>query len=160
MKLRVSATMSNAPIVLTLDCDMYSNDPETPLRALCYVSDLNIGPNLAYVQFPQRFRGINKNDIYASEFKRLFELNPIGFDGLRGPNYLGTGAFFRRRAFFGDPLTFIAPEIVELSPNHAVEEPIKSPSILSLAHRVAGCNYENQTNWGSKVSSFLKNYQL
>ncbi|KAK4843413.1 hypothetical protein QYF36_007762 [Acer negundo] len=150
--LRVSATMSNAPIVLTLDCDMYSNDPETPLRALCYVSDPNIGPNLAYVQFPQRFRGINKNDIYASEFKRLFELNPIGFDGLRGPNYLGTGAFFRRRAFFGDPSTFIAPEIVELSLDHAVEESIKSPSILSLAHRVSSCNYENQTNWGSKLA--------
>ncbi|TXG50718.1 hypothetical protein EZV62_023242 [Acer yangbiense] len=149
--LRVSATMSNAPIVLTLECDMYSNDPKTPLRALCYVSDPNIEPNLAYVQFPQRFREINKNDIYASEFKRLFELNPIGFDGLRGPNYLGTGAFFSRRAFFGDPLTFIAPEIVELSPDHAVEEPIKLPSILSLAHHVGGCNYENQTNWGSKI---------
>ncbi|TXG50715.1 hypothetical protein EZV62_023239 [Acer yangbiense] len=149
--LRVSATMSNAPIVLTLDCDMYSNDPETPLRALCYISDPNIKPNLAFVQFPQRFHGINKNDIYASEFKRLFVLNPIGFDGLRGPSYVGTGAFFCRRAFFGDPSTFIAPEIVELSPDHIVNEPIKSPSILSLAHRVAGCNYENQTKWGSKI---------
>ncbi|TXG50719.1 hypothetical protein EZV62_023243 [Acer yangbiense] len=149
--LRVSATMSNAPIVLTLDCDMYSNDPETPLRALCYVSDPNIGPNLAYVQFPQRFRGINKNDIYSSEFKHVFALNPKGLDGLRGPDYFGTGAYFCRRAFFGDPSTFIAPEIVELSPDHAVEEPIKSPSILSLAHRVAGCNYENQTKWGSKI---------
>ncbi|KAK1564498.1 hypothetical protein Q3G72_004679 [Acer saccharum] len=149
--LRVSATMSNAPIVLTLDCDMYSNDPETPLRALCYISDPYIRPNLAFVQFPQRFRRINKNDIYASEFKGLFVLNPIGFDGLRGPNCVGTGAFYCRRAFFGDPSTLIAPEIVELSPDHIVEEPIKSPSILSLAHRVAGCNYENQTKWGSKI---------
>ncbi|KAK0587321.1 hypothetical protein LWI29_020998 [Acer saccharum] len=151
IQLRVSATMSNAPIVLTLDCDMYSNDPETPLRALCYISDPYIRPNLAFVQFPQRFRRINKNDIYASEFKGLFVLNPIGFDGLRGPNCVGTGAFYCRRAFFGDPSTLIAPEIVELSPDHVVEEPIKSPSILSLAHRVAGCNYENQTKWGSKI---------
>ncbi|KAI9174187.1 hypothetical protein LWI28_013384 [Acer negundo] len=151
IQLRVSATMSNAPIVLTLDCDMYSNDPETPLRALCYVSDPNIGSNLAYVQFPQRFRGINKNDIYASEFRHMYELNPKGLDGLRGPDYFGTGAFFCRRAFFGDPSTFIAPEIVELSPDHAVKEPIKSPSILSLAHRVVGSNYENQTKWGSKI---------
>ncbi|KAK4844819.1 hypothetical protein QYF36_024757 [Acer negundo] len=150
--LRVSATMSNAPIVLTLDCDAYSNDPETLLRALCYISDPNILPNLAFVQFPQRFRGINKNDIYASENKCLYEINPLGHDGLRGPHYVGTGTFFRRRAFFGNPSTFIASEIVELSPDHAVEEPIKSQSILSLAHRVAGCNYENQTNWGSKVT--------
>ncbi|TXG50720.1 hypothetical protein EZV62_023244 [Acer yangbiense] len=149
--LRVSATMSNASIVLTLDCDAYSNDPETPLRALCYISDPNIQPNLAFVQFPQRFRGINKNDIYASENKCLYEINPLGHDGLRGPHYVGTGTFFCRQAFFGSPMTFIAPEIVELSPNHIVEEPIKSQSILSLAHRVAGCNYENQTNWGSKI---------
>ncbi|KAK1403961.1 hypothetical protein POM88_003566 [Heracleum sosnowskyi] len=33
---RVSAAMTNAPIVLTQDCDMFSNDPKTPLRALCY----------------------------------------------------------------------------------------------------------------------------
>ncbi|KAK4844978.1 hypothetical protein QYF36_026697 [Acer negundo] len=145
--------MSNAPIVLTLDCDMYSNDPETPLKALCYIFDPNIRPNLAYVQFPQRFHRIKKNDIYASKFKRLFELNPIGLNGLRGPGYVGTGAFFCRQAFFGDPSTFIAPEIVELSSNHVVEEPIKSPSILSLAHRVAGCNYENQTKWGSEPNT-------
>ncbi|CAL8157694.1 unnamed protein product [Prunus armeniaca] len=32
--LRVSATMTNAPTILTLDCDTYSNDPQTPHRAL------------------------------------------------------------------------------------------------------------------------------
>ncbi|KAL5814414.1 hypothetical protein ACOSQ4_025055 [Xanthoceras sorbifolium] len=149
--LRVSATMSNAPMVLTLDCDMYSNDPQTPLRVLCYVFDPKIRSKLAFVQFPQRFRGLNKNDIYASEFKRLFEINPLGLDGLRGPNYVGTGAFFCRRSLFGDPSTFVSPEIPELSPNHAVKEPINSLSILPLAHHVAACNYENQTNWGSKM---------
>ena len=39
LKLRVSAAMTNAPIIPTLDCDMYSNDPQTPLRALCYLLD-------------------------------------------------------------------------------------------------------------------------
>ncbi|XP_044476558.1 cellulose synthase-like protein G2 [Mangifera indica] len=149
--LRVSAVMTNAPVVLTLDCDMYSNDPKTPLRVLCYVCDSATRSDLAFVQFPQRFRGLNKNDIYASEIKRLFEINFLGFDGLRGPNYVGTGAYFLRRAFFGDPSTFMSPEIPQLHPNYAVDKPIKSPSILSLAHHVAGCNYEKQTNWGSKM---------
>ncbi|KAJ0048492.1 hypothetical protein Pint_14894 [Pistacia integerrima] len=54
--LRVSAVMTNAPIVLTLDCDMYSNDPKTPLRVLCYVCDSATRSDLSYVQFPQRFR--------------------------------------------------------------------------------------------------------
>ncbi|KAJ7952169.1 Cellulose synthase [Quillaja saponaria] len=67
--LRVSATMTNAPIILTLDCDTYSNDPKTPSRALCYLLDPKIRNKLAYVQFPQRFHGLDNNDIYALEYK-------------------------------------------------------------------------------------------
>ncbi|KAK9145602.1 hypothetical protein Sjap_005505 [Stephania japonica] len=81
---RVSATMTNAPVILTLDCDMYSNDPITPLRALCFLWEPLKGLELAYVQFPQHFCGINENDIYANEIKRLFRQNPIGMDGLKG----------------------------------------------------------------------------
>ncbi|RZC81948.1 hypothetical protein C5167_044535 [Papaver somniferum] len=36
--LRVSAAMTNAPLILTLDCDMYSNDPNTPVQI--WVSDM------------------------------------------------------------------------------------------------------------------------
>ncbi|GMQ05846.1 hypothetical protein CsSME_00050692 [Camellia sinensis var. sinensis] len=46
---RVSTIMTNAPIVLTLDCDMYSNDPQTPHRMLCFFSDPKLRPNLGYV---------------------------------------------------------------------------------------------------------------
>lgn len=149
--LRVSAIMTNSPIILTQDCDMYSNDAQTPLRALCYLLDPKIQSNLAYVQFPQRFHGINKSDIYACEFKRLFIINPMGMDGLLGPNYFGSGCFFHRRAFFGGPSSFVPPEIPELSPLHNVEKPIQSPEILELARHVAVGNYENQTEWGSKM---------
>ncbi|XVF12937.1 hypothetical protein REPUB_Repub08aG0163000 [Reevesia pubescens] len=148
---RVSAAMTNAPIILTLDCDMYSNDPTTPLRALCYVLDPEIQNKLAYIQFPQEFHGLNKSDIYASENKQLFKLNPTGLDGLSGPTNMGTGAFFRRRAFFGDPSNLILPEIKELSPDYIMSKPMTAQSVLELAHHVAGCNYENQTKWGSKI---------
>lgn len=148
---RVSATMTNAPIILTLDCDTYSNDPQTIKRALCYFSDPKIQPTLAYVQFPQIFRGLNKGDIYSSEHKRLFQINPLGMDGLGGPNYVGTGCFFQRRAFFGSPSTFIEPELPELSPTQIVKKPIGSQEVLTLAHHVAACGYEEQTEWGSKL---------
>lgn len=147
--------MTNAPIILTQDCDMYSNDPQTPFRVLCYLLDPKIRSNLGYVQFPQRFHGINKNDIYACEFKRIFEINPMGMDGLLGPIHLGTGCFFNRRVFFGGPSSFVPPEILELSPGNIVNKPIQSQPILAMAHRVASCNYENQSKWGSKVSSLL-----
>ncbi|KAK8685088.1 hypothetical protein V6N13_041097 [Hibiscus sabdariffa] len=158
--LRVSAAMTNAPVILTQDCDMYSNDPRTPLRVLCYLLDPEMKPDLAFIQFPQRFHGLNKDDIYGSEYKRLFKINPMGLDGIKGPNYLGSGCFFRRQALIGDQSTEI--------PDNVVNRPIKSQEILSLAHHVAGCNYENQTDWGLKrgfrygslVEDFFTSYRL
>ncbi|KAF9685948.1 hypothetical protein SADUNF_Sadunf03G0107700 [Salix dunnii] len=149
--LRVSGSMTNAPIILTLDCDSFSNDPETPLRAMCYLCDPATRPQLAYVQFPQIFRGINNSDIYNAEFKRLYRINVMGFDGLSGPNYLGTGCFFQRRAFYGSPTSLASPEIPELAPDYIVDKPVQSQSVLAIAHQVAGCNYESQSNWGSKI---------
>ncbi|GLT49666.1 hypothetical protein SLA2020_232090 [Shorea laevis] len=151
--LRVSAVMSNAPIIQTQDCDMYSNDPQTPLRVLCYVCDPAIRSKLGYVQFPQHFHGLNKNDIYASEYKRMYQINSMGLDGLMGPNYVGPGCFFVRRAFFGGPApsAMLPPEIPQLGPDYVVDKPITSEAVLALAHKVAGCNYENQTQWGSET---------
>ncbi|KAH7841452.1 hypothetical protein Vadar_030051 [Vaccinium darrowii] len=149
--LRVSAAMTNAPIILILDCDMYSNDPQTPLRALCYHLDPQMSSRLAFVQFPQIFHSINKDDIYGAEFKYPFQIDPCGMDGLGGPEHPGTGCFFSRRAFFGGPSSFVPPENPKLSPYQIVNGPIQSKEVLSLAHHVAGCNFEAQTKWGSKV---------
>lgn len=156
LKVRVSAAMTNAPVILTLDCDMYSNDPTTPLRALCYILDPEMQSHLGYVQFPQEYHGLNKSDIYACEHKRLFKVHPVGYDGLSGPNYVGTGCFFRRRALFGGPSTLVLPEIDGLRPDFVVNQPLTAPSVLELAHHVAGCNYENQTKWGSKVAKQIQ----
>ena len=146
LKLRVSATMTNAPVILTLDSDMYSNDPQTPLRALCYLLDPSMDPKLAYVQFPQIFYAINKNDIYGGEARHVFQTHPTGMDVLKGPIYLGTGGFFRRKVFFGDP-----SETFELKQDHLGSKSIKSRVILASAHHVADCNFESQSQWGTKV---------
>ncbi|KAK8618080.1 hypothetical protein V6N13_115955 [Hibiscus sabdariffa] len=149
--LRVSMIMTNGPLILTQDCDMYSNDPITPLRMLCYVFDPAIQPTLGFMQFPQLFQGLNKDDTYGCELKHLIKLHPRGADGLWGAYYFGTGTFFRRRALFGDPSTCVKTGIPELNPNYVVKNPINSPDALALAHTVASCNYENQTKWGSQM---------
>ncbi|PON96757.1 Cellulose synthase [Trema orientale] len=149
--LRVSATMTNAPIILTLDCDMYSNDPQTPLRILCYFLGPEAQSNVAYVHCPQMFNGINKTDIYACENKFIFQINPRGYDGLLGPSYNGSCCFIRRRAFFGAPSSLESLEIPEIGPDHIPNGPIHSKEVLALAHHVSSCNYENKTNWGSKI---------
>ncbi|KAK6251469.1 hypothetical protein SCA6_005474 [Theobroma cacao] len=120
--LRVSTVMTNAPIILTQECDMYSNDPQTPLRVLCYLCDPAIEPNLGFIQFPQRFPG---------------DHIIVGLE----PSSVGE-----------HPSAPVKTEILELSPDHVVNKPIKYLDILPLAHHVASCNYENQTKWGSKVS--------
>jgi hypothetical protein len=150
--------MTNAPIILTLDCDMYSNDPHTPLRVLCYILDPQDRSKLGYIQFPQHFKEINKTDTYACEFKSLFQINPVGFDGLAGPNHVGTGCFFLRRVLFGGPSKLLSPEIPELGPYHVVNKPIRSQPIMELSNKVASCNYENQTKWGSEVSFICCGY--
>ncbi|XP_052209374.1 cellulose synthase-like protein G3 isoform X5 [Diospyros lotus] len=145
--IRVSAIMTNAPIILTLDCDMYSNNPKTSHIMLCFFCDPKIKPNLGFVQFPQHFHGIDKHDIYANEFKRVFKINATGLDGLVGPDYVGSGCFFWRQVFFE------GPEIPELRPDHVVDWPIKAQPIIALAHHVVSCKYEEQTNynWGAKL---------
>ncbi|XP_068665681.1 cellulose synthase-like protein G3 isoform X2 [Aristolochia californica] len=152
--LRVSGAISNAPLILTLDCDMYSNDPQTPRRALCFLVDPNkentSNSNLAFVQFPQRFRQIDKNDIYGCEHKRLYQINPAGMDGLAGPAYVGSGCFFQRRAFYGPPSASFQTEADE-SERYT---DIASASVLQLAHEVASCTYEQGTSWGTKIEGW------
>ncbi|KAI7743230.1 hypothetical protein M8C21_024868 [Ambrosia artemisiifolia] len=166
--LRVSGVMTNAPIVLTQDCDMYSNDPQTLKRVLCYIYNSLAPPRLGYVQFPQRYHGLNNNDIYGGEVLRLFVANPVGMDGLQGPSYVGSGCFFLRRVFFGGPTSMVQPEVQELRPDHMMEKPITTEVVKELAHHVAGCNYENNTKWGyqlgfrygSLVEDYFTGYQL
>ncbi|XP_034711709.1 cellulose synthase-like protein G3 isoform X1 [Vitis riparia] len=144
--LRVSGTMSNAPVILTLDTDMYSNDPQTPLRVLCYLLDPAMDPKLGYIQFPQIFHGINENDIYGGQLKLEFQIEASGMDGLVGSTYTGTGCFFRRGVFFGGPL-----ETPELNQDHLVNKSINSKEVLAMAHHVADCNFEKQTKWGTEI---------
>ncbi|ONI07494.1 hypothetical protein PRUPE_5G123700 [Prunus persica] len=144
--LRVSATMTNAPTILTLDCDTYSNDPQTPHHALCYLPDPKFRSKLEFLQFPQRFHGINKKDVYACEHKRLYKINSFGIRAI------GTKLFRNMiRVFFGGPSHLLLPEMPQLGQNNVVDKPIQSQEVLELAHHVAGCNYEKNTTWGLKI---------
>lgn len=153
--LRVSSVMTNAPILLTLDCDMCSNDPQAPQRALCYLLDPSMASELSFVQFPQRYRGLNRGDIYGGELRRLFRINSRGLDGLCGPNYVGTGCFFVRRSLFGPPPSSSPPSspcaLVGVDHARKADVSIRADGIVKKAHEVAGCQYELGTTWGSMI---------
>ncbi|XP_010492694.1 PREDICTED: cellulose synthase A catalytic subunit 7 [UDP-forming]-like isoform X1 [Camelina sativa] len=101
---RVAGVLTNAPFMLNLDCDHYVNNSKAVREAMCFLMDPQIGKKVCYVQFPQRFDGIDTNDRYANRNTVFFDINMKGLDGIQGPVYVGTGCVFKRQALYGyDP---------------------------------------------------------
>ncbi|KAJ8899197.1 hypothetical protein K2173_012373 [Erythroxylum novogranatense] len=98
---RVSAVLTNGPFLLNLDCDHYINNSKALREAMCFLMDPNLGIHVCYVQFPQRFDGIDRNDRYANCNTVFFDINLRGLDGIQGPVYVGTGCVFNRTALYG-----------------------------------------------------------
>jgi len=101
---RVSAVLTNGSYLLNLDCDHYINNSKALREAMCFMMDPNLGKSVCYVQFPQRFDGIDRHDRYANHNTVFFDINLKGLDGIQGPVYVGTGCCFNRTALYGyDP---------------------------------------------------------
>ncbi|KHN25933.1 Cellulose synthase A catalytic subunit 4 [UDP-forming] [Glycine soja] len=102
--IRVSAVLSNAPFMLNLDSGHYVNNNKAIREAMCFLMDPQLGNKLCYVQFPQRFDGIDRHDRYANRNFVFFDINLKALDGIQGPVYVGTGCVFNRQALYGyDP---------------------------------------------------------
>ncbi|MQL90444.1 hypothetical protein Taro_023026 [Colocasia esculenta] len=98
---RVSAVLTNASYILNLDCDHYVNNSKAVREAMCFMMDPKVGTDVCYVQFPQRFDGIDRSDRYANRNIVFFDVNMKGLDGIQGPVYVGTGCVFYRQALYG-----------------------------------------------------------
>ncbi|KAL8110426.1 hypothetical protein AgCh_026226 [Apium graveolens] len=99
--IRVSAVISNAPYLLNVDCDHYINNSKALRESMCFMMDPTSGKKICYVQFPQRFDGIDRHDRYSNRNVVFFDINMKGLDGIQGPIYVGTGCVFRRQALYG-----------------------------------------------------------
>lgn len=77
MQVRVSAVLTNAPFMLNLDCDHYINNSMAIREAMCFLMDPQFGKKLCYVQFPQRFDGIDRHDRYANRNVVFFDVSRI-----------------------------------------------------------------------------------
>ncbi|KAH7574760.1 hypothetical protein ACOSP7_005989 [Xanthoceras sorbifolium] len=100
---RASAILSNGPFILNLDCDHYIYNCQALREGMCFMMDKG-GEGICYIQFPQRFEGIDPSDRYANHNTVFFDGNMRALDGVQGPFYVGTGCLFRRFALYGfDP---------------------------------------------------------
>ncbi|XP_034697729.1 cellulose synthase-like protein E6 isoform X1 [Vitis riparia] len=148
--IRVSSRISNGEIILNVDCDMYSNNSESVKDALCFLMDEETGREIAYVQFPQCFNNITKNDLYASSLNVIMEVELAGFDSNGGPCYIGTGCFHRRETLCGKKYDMECErEQTTRNNDGKIEE---SASVLEETCKVlASCSYEDNTQWGKEM---------
>lgn len=144
-QIRVSAVLTNGAYLLNVDCDHYFNNSKALREAMCFMMDPILGRKTCYVQFPQRFDGIDLHDRYANRNIVFFDvrllrlcdqiqhlipininlthhglrqINLKGQDGIQGPVYVGTGCCFNRQALYGyDPILTEA----DLEPNIIVK---------------------------------------
>jgi hypothetical protein len=73
--MRVSAIISNAPYLLNVDCDHYINNSKALREAMCFMMDPTSGKKICYVQFPQRFDGIDRHDRYSNRNVVFFDVS-------------------------------------------------------------------------------------
>ncbi|KAA8527733.1 hypothetical protein F0562_035398 [Nyssa sinensis] len=165
--LRVSGIMSNGPYLLVLDCDMYCNDPSSARQSMCFHLDPQISPSLAFVQYPQIFYNVSKNDIYDGQARSAYKTKWQGMDGLRGPVFTGTGYYVKKKALYGSPnqkdkficeaeMNFGLSSKFIASLKGSNEEDtngkgILSDEILEEARNLATCTFEKNTQWGKEI---------
>ncbi|KAI4371183.1 hypothetical protein MLD38_019449 [Melastoma candidum] len=147
--IRVSSRISNAPIILNLDCDMYSNNPDAIREALCFLMDEESGPKIGFVQFPQNFVNLTRNDLYGSSLSQICNVELHGFDSHGGPCFIGTGCFHRRDTLSGKIYTMESREHLK---DHKHKRPEESATVLEEeAKRLADCDFEYNTLWGKEM---------
>ncbi|XP_047067816.1 cellulose synthase-like protein H1 [Lolium rigidum] len=171
---RVSGVMTNAPIVLNVDCDMFANNPQVALHAMCLLLGFDDETESGFVQAPQKFYGALKDDPFGNQLEVAFKKLGYGVNGIQGFFYAGTGCFHRRKVVYGVPppdtvkhertgspsykelqIKFgSSKELIESSRNLISRGDVLSLDISSrvqVAKQVGACNYEAGTCWGQEI---------
>ncbi|KAM4101591.1 hypothetical protein ACB094_05G155000 [Castanea mollissima] len=147
--LRVSSKISDGLIILNVDCDMYSNNSESVRDAICFFMDEEEGHKVGFVQFPQTFENLTKNDVYSSSLNVINEVELPGLDGNGGPCYIGSGCFHRREILCGKNYSKECKVDWKRLTKREVEQSI---SVLEETCKVlASCTYEENTQWGKEM---------
>ncbi|KAH7689057.1 Cellulose synthase protein [Dioscorea alata] len=146
--LRVSSQISNGPIILNVDCDMYSNNSQSIKDALCFFLDEKKGHEIGFVQYPQYYDNITKNDLYDNSLNVLSMIDLPGMDGFERPLYIGSGCFHRREALEGRKYS---KGYIE-DWNRGVDRTCASACVLEeKVKHLASCIYEHNTLWGKEI---------
>nr|XP_023881643.1 cellulose synthase-like protein E6 isoform X2 [Quercus suber]POF22855.1 cellulose synthase-like protein e6 [Quercus suber] len=147
--IRVSSKISNAPIILNLDCDMYANDVDTIREILCFFMDEKRGHEISFVQFPQQYNNITKNDIYAGSYSVTNNVELAGIGGYGAALYCGTGCFHRRESLCGKVYSKDYRGELNLEAKKNNDKTVNELEELSKV--LANCSAEKDTQWGKNM---------
>nr|XP_043606338.1 cellulose synthase-like protein E1 isoform X1 [Erigeron canadensis] len=145
--IRVSSMISNGPIILNVDCDMYSSSSDAVRDALCFFMDEEKGHEIAFIQYPQCFENLTKNELYGGSLRVITEVDLHGHDGVGGPLYIGTNCFHRRDILSGKSLNDGSKINWRLENHHKEKLEYTIEKIKSLA----SCTFEINTEWGKEI---------
>ncbi|TYH87214.1 hypothetical protein ES332_D01G101300v1 [Gossypium tomentosum] len=147
--IRVSSEISNSAIILNLDCDMYANNADSIKEALCFFMDEERGHQIAFVQHPQKYNNITKNDLYGNSSPVLNKVELPGVGGYGSALYCGTGCFHRRTSLCG---TKCSEEHKGLWNSETRKDDNRMVHELEEASKVlASCGFEKGTQWGKEI---------
>lgn len=147
--IRVSSEISCGPVILNVDCDMYSNNSQSVRDALCFLLDEEQGGELAFVQFPQNFYNLTKNELYGGSLRVIYEVEFHGLDGYGGPMYIGTGCFHRRDILCGR--RFVKNSTFQWKGSRVHKNADSVAELEERIKEVASCTFEKNTQWGNEV---------
>ncbi|KAM0002553.1 putative cellulose synthase (UDP-forming) [Helianthus debilis subsp. tardiflorus] len=170
---RVSGVMTNAPLMLNVDCDMYANNPQVFLHAMCVVFGYKNDQDCGFVQFPQAFYDGLKDDPFGNQLANYYYIMN-GLSAIQGIVYGGSNCFHRRKVMYGlspndikktenirkEDLHKVFGKSFELRDSAAqilsgsnpnIENQRSPSSFIEAAIDVASCSYEYGTQWGKKV---------
>ncbi|XP_042520565.1 cellulose synthase-like protein E6 [Macadamia integrifolia] len=149
--IRVSSKISNGSIILNVDCDMYSNNLHSVREALCFFMDEEKGHEIAFVQYPQCFNNITKNDLYGSSLRVIEQVEMNGMDGFGGAPYIGTGCFHRRDTLCGRKYTEGDYKRKWQTENDRITGETLN-KFLERTKGLANCDYDHEnTQWGKEM---------
>lgn len=147
--IRVSSNVSNGPIILNVDCDMYCNNSQSIRDALCFFMDEKNSQGIAFVQFPQVFENSTKNELYGPSLLVIQKVELHGLDALGGPCYIGTGCFHQRDILCGRK--YSKDYKLDWKVKNDMEVQGTTIELEDKAKALASCTYEMNSQWGKEI---------
>ncbi|KAG0525802.1 hypothetical protein BDA96_06G088600 [Sorghum bicolor] len=137
---RVSGVVTNAPIVLNVDCDMFANNPQVALHAMCLLMGFDDDVHSGFVQVPQKFYGALKDDPFGNQMQVMFEVDSPSYKELQN-------RFGRSNELIESARSIISGDMFK-APTTLVAD---LTSRIEAAKQVSACRYETGTSWGQEV---------